>query len=79
MKKTKNEKLKAVFRFKKRKGDNAIPTTTTELINRYNATVARPDLSLGAYLIDARHELINGVMVLLKQSTSVHGFVVKTN
>ena len=40
-----------------------MPTTKTELINRYDATVARPDLSLGAYLIDAGHELINGVMV----------------
>ena len=44
-------------------GDDAMRTTKTELINRYNATVARPDLSLGAYLIDAGHELINGVMV----------------
>ena len=59
----KNDELKAVVRFKKSKGDNAMPTTNKELINRYNATVARPDLSLGAYLIDAGHELINGVMV----------------
>ena len=40
-----------------------MPTTKTELINRYNATVAQPDQSLGAYLIDEGHELINGVMV----------------
>ena len=43
-----NDELKAVVRFKKRKGDDAMPTTKTELINRYNATVAQPDLSLGA-------------------------------
>ena len=55
--------MKAVIRFKKRKGDDAMLTTRTELINRYNATVARPDLSLGAYLIDAGHRIINGVMV----------------
>ena len=58
----KNDELKAVVRFKKRKGDNLMLTTKTELINQYNATVARTDLLLGAYLIDAGHELINGVM-----------------
>ena len=63
VKKTKNDELKAAVRFKKRKGDNVVPTTNTELINRYNATVAQPDLSLGSYLIDVGHELINGVMV----------------
>ena len=63
VKKTKNDELKAVVIFKKRKGDDAMPTTKIELINRYNATVARPDLLLGAYLIDVGHELINGVMV----------------
>ena len=40
-----------------------MPTTKEELINRYNATVVRPDLSLGVYLIDAGREIINGVMV----------------
>ena len=59
----KNDKLKAAVRFKKRKGDDVMPTTKTDLINRYNATVARPDLLLVAYLIDEGHELINGVMV----------------
>ena len=58
-----NDELKAVVRFKKRKGDDAMPTTKTDLINRYNATVARLDLSLGAYIIDTGHTLINGVMV----------------
>ena len=60
----KNDEFKAVVRFKKRKGDNAMPTTKTDLINQYNATVARPDLSLGAYIIDAGHELINRVIFL---------------
>ena len=59
----KNDELKAVVRFKKIKGDDAMPTTKTELINQYNATVARPNLSLGAYLIDAERERINEVMV----------------
>ena len=59
----KNEELKAVVRFKKRKGEDTMPTTKTEPINRYNATVAQPDLLLVAYLIDAGHEIINGVMV----------------
>ena len=63
VKEIRNDKLKAVVRFKKRKGGDAMPTTKIELINQYNATVARPDLSLGTYLIDAGHELINGVMV----------------
>ena len=39
----------------------------------YNATVAQPDLLLVAYLIDAGHEIINGVMVLFNQSTPVRG------
>ena len=59
----KNDELKAVVRFKKRKGDDAMPKMKTDLINRYNATVARSDLLLGAYLIDVGHEIINGVMV----------------
>ena len=58
-----NDEFKDVVRFKKRKEDYEMPTTKTELINRYNTTVAQQDLSLVAYLIDAGHELINGVMV----------------
>ena len=63
VKKMKNDELKDVVRFKKRKGDDAMPKMKTDLINRYNATVARSDLLLGAYLIDVGHEIINGVMV----------------
>jgi hypothetical protein len=42
--------LKAVVKWKKRKGDNAIPSTKTLLLDRYLETIKRPDLSLAQFL-----------------------------
>ena len=42
--------LKAVVKWKKRKGDNAIPSTKTLLLVRYMETVGRIDLTLAQFL-----------------------------
>jgi hypothetical protein len=42
--------LKAVVKWKKRKGDNAIPSTKALLLQRYLETIQRPDLTLAQFL-----------------------------
>jgi hypothetical protein len=42
--------LKAVVKWKKRKGDAAIPSTKTVLLERYLETINRPDLTLAQFL-----------------------------
>jgi hypothetical protein len=42
--------LKAVVKWKKRKGDNAIPSTKTLLLERYLETIECPDLTLAQFL-----------------------------
>ncbi len=42
--------LKAVVKWKKRKGDNAIPSTKALLLQRYVETSQRPDLTLAQFL-----------------------------
>jgi hypothetical protein len=44
--------LKAVVKWKKRKGDNAIPSTKTLLLQRYLETIDRRDLTLAQFLDD---------------------------
>jgi hypothetical protein len=42
--------LKAVVKWKKRKGDAAIPSTKPPLLQRYLETIQRPDLTLAQFL-----------------------------
>jgi hypothetical protein len=42
--------LKAVVKWKKRKGDKAIPSTKALLLQRYNETIERTDLTLTQFL-----------------------------
>jgi hypothetical protein len=45
--------LKAVVKWKKRKGDAAIPSTKSLLLQRYVETINRPDLTLAQFLEDS--------------------------
>jgi hypothetical protein len=45
-----NAKLKAVVKWKKRKGDAAIPSTKSLLLQRYLVTIQRIDLTLEQFL-----------------------------
>ena len=49
----KNDELKAVIHYKKRKGDKAVPMTKSELRTRYNATIDRNEQTMATYLLDA--------------------------
>ena len=45
-----NSELKAIVKWKKRKGDDAIPSTKPLLIQRYSETMERPDQTLEQFL-----------------------------
>jgi hypothetical protein len=45
-----NSELKAVVKWKKRKGDDAIPSTKPLLLQRYSETMERLDLTLAQFL-----------------------------
>ena len=44
--------LKAIVRYKKRKGDAAIPTTKPLLLERYEASVGREDQTRAQFIAD---------------------------
>lgn len=48
----KNPQLKSLVKWKKRKGDEALPTTKCALIDRWNQTSSRIDQSLNEYILE---------------------------
>ena len=49
----KNDELKAVIHYKKRKGDKAVPMTKSEMRTRYNKMIDRNEQTMATYLLDA--------------------------
>ena len=45
-----------MINYKKRKGDAAVPSTISQLRERYEETKDRPDLTLKSYLADRGYE-----------------------